>query len=243
MSSELPPSTREPGRRGKQGETRARLIQVAIELVRHEGLGALTTSRITKAAGIAQPGFYAHFKNVDDIVRSAVSEVVEEIRDKLRVVRRIGMESLSQGRGAADLDATSTIFRDTMDVLLADPSFAELFLRYRRDPSLLGGFMREMTERVRADIIEDLWRNCQAVGFAPEHYPRVVFWAEQIMALLFAAVETVLDGRQTDRQLVIDSVARSAYAIMWANLQAVGLAESRPIVAHRPPQRSRRRET
>ena len=26
MTSELPPSTREPGRRGKQGETRARLI-------------------------------------------------------------------------------------------------------------------------------------------------------------------------------------------------------------------------
>ena len=81
MTSELPPSTREPGRRGKQGETRARLIQVAIELVRTEGLAALTTSRITRAAGIAQPGFYAHFRNVEEVLQTAVMQVIEEMRE------------------------------------------------------------------------------------------------------------------------------------------------------------------
>src|SRR6186997_2192055 len=79
---------REPGRRGKQGETRARLIRVTIDLLRVESLSALTTSRITKAAGIAQPGFYAHFKNVDELVQTAIMEVLEDMRVKIGDARR-----------------------------------------------------------------------------------------------------------------------------------------------------------
>src|ERR1041385_4662159 len=87
MSSDAP-TARDPRRRGKQGETRAKLIQVTIDLVRNEGLAALTTSRITREAGIAQPGFYAHFKNIEDVLRTAVAQVIEDIRRKTKQRRR-----------------------------------------------------------------------------------------------------------------------------------------------------------
>src|SRR6187431_2187790 len=87
---------REPGRRGKQGETRARLIRVTIDLLRVESVSALTTSRITKAAGIAQPGFYAHFKNVDELVSTAVLEVLEDMRHKTTETRRAAFERLQR---------------------------------------------------------------------------------------------------------------------------------------------------
>jgi AcrR family transcriptional regulator len=225
MSSDLPPSTREPGRRGKQGETRARLIQVAIELVRLEGLSALTTSRITRAAGIAQPGFYAHFKNVDDIVRSTVVQVIEEMRAKIAAVRKRSFERLREMSDIADSAAMRAVFVDSLDVFLSDPSFAEIFLRYRRDPSLLGGFMRQAAQRVREDLAADVWRNARAVGFKPNHYQLVSFWAEQILALYFSAAEAILDGRYEDKQMVIDSLANNSFAIMRATLRAAGLGD------------------
>jgi AcrR family transcriptional regulator len=225
MSSELPPSTREPGRRGKQGETRARLIQVAIELVRLEGLSALTTSRITRAAGIAQPGFYAHFKNVDDIVRSTVVQVIEEMRAKIATVRKRSFERLREATDFADPEAIRGSFVDSLEVFLSDPSFAEIFLRYRRDPSLLGGFMRQAAQRVREDLTADIWRNARAVGFRAEHYPLVSFYAEQVLALYFAAAEAMLDGRYQDKQMVIDSLVSSSFAIMRATLRSAGLGD------------------
>jgi AcrR family transcriptional regulator len=222
MSSDLPPSSREPGRRGKQGETRARLIQVTIDLVRQEGVGALTTSRITRAAGIAQPGFYAHFKNVDQIVRHAVSHVVEDTREKIKVVRRRAFERFRDPN--ADLrSATRSAYNETLDVFLADPTFAELLLRYRRDPSVLGGSMQIVMERVREDFTNDLWRNAEVAGFKEEQRPTVMFWADQILALYFAGAEALLDGRQTDREMLVDALTQSSMAIMRANLKSMGL--------------------
>jgi AcrR family transcriptional regulator len=235
MSAELPRSTREPGRRGKQGETRARLIQVTVDLLRQEGLHALTTGRITKAAGIAQPGFYAHFKNIDDLVRTAVSQVVEEMRQKIRAVRRRAFDHLREVRDIANLQATRAVYADTLDVLLSDPGFAELFLRYRRDPSLLGGYMREAATRVREDISEDMWRNAQLVGFSPELQPLVSMWAEQILGLFFAAAEAVLDGRyEGQKELIIDALALSSFAIMRAMLRRAGLGEAAAALAGQP---------
>lgn len=223
MSVQVPPSTREPGRRGKQGETRARLIQVAIELARREGLSALTTSRITKAAGIAQPGFYAHFKNVDDIIRSAVALVIGEMRLKIGAVRKRAFERFRERSDFANRESMRAVFSDTLEVFLSDASFAELFLRYRRDPSPLGGIMREVSLRVQREMNDDFWRNAQAIGFKPEQRPLVNFWSEQILALYFAAAESLLDGRYTDREMVLDSLTTSALVIMRAQIRSAGL--------------------
>ena len=172
-STPPPAGGREPGRRGKQGETRARLIQVTIELVRKEGLPALTTSRITRAAGIAQPGFYAHFKNVDELVQTAIMEVLEDMRVKIGDARRRAFARFAEFADVANMNATRMAYADGISVFIEDPTFAELFLRYRRDPSLLGGMMRQAHALVRQDITEDMWRNAQRFGFRPEHYVQV----------------------------------------------------------------------
>jgi len=217
------PGRREPGRRGKQGETRARLIRVTIELLRGEGLAALTTSRITKAAGIAQPGFYAHFKNVDELVRTAVLEVLEDMRRRSSDARRAAFGRLQNYDDLSNIALMRAAYEDGLNLLLGDPTFAELLLRYRRDPSLLGGLMREAIGHVREDIFEDIWRTAQTFGFRSEHYSQVAFWAEQVLALYLTAAEALLDGRFDDRGAIIDSITRSSFAIMIANVRAAGL--------------------
>lgn len=221
IGSALPPSTREPGRRGKQGETRARLVQVTIELVRREGLSALTTSRITRAAGIAQPGFYAHFKNVEELLRTAVSQVLEEMRQKAGAARRRAFERFASIESVGDPEMYRAACEDTLGVFLSDPGFADLFLRYRRDPSLLGGYMRYAMDSTRKDITDDLWARAALMGFREEHRPLVALWAEQVLALYFAAAEALLDNRYPDREQLLDSFSRSTHAIAVATYQAV----------------------
>jgi AcrR family transcriptional regulator len=202
------------------------LIQVAIELVRSEGLAALTTSRITRAAGIAQPGFYAHFRNVEEVLQTAVMQVIDDMRSKVSSTRRRSLERLRQAQGIARVDAMRAMFEDVIEAFLSEPAFAELLLRYRRDTSPLGTTMRRVMERIRSDVTEDLWRNVQAAGFGDEHRPFVALWADQVLSLYFAGAEALLDGRYTDKRMVIDSLARSAFAIMRANMRVLDAART-----------------
>jgi hypothetical protein len=68
-----------------------------------------------------------------------------------------------------------------------------------------------------------MWRICKLVGFPDDKRDVVSFWAEQIVALYFAAAEAVLDKRQEDRGKLVEALALSSFAIMRANLRAAGL--------------------
>lgn len=223
VSSATSTPERTPGRRGKQGETRARLVEVTIDLIRREGLESLTTTRIAREAGIAQPGFYAHFKNVDECLRTAASEVAETLRERQGEARRRAFARFRSVEDLWDLDALRATYADTLDVMLSEPTFAELFLRYRRDPSPLGQAMQSVMDRSREEITEDLWRNSRRIGYGPEHYPGVALYAEHVLALYVGAVETLLDGRFQDRDFVLDSLALNTQAMLLAHARAAGL--------------------
>lgn len=216
-------SERMPGRRGKQGETRAKLVEVTIDLIRREGLEAVTTTRITQEAGIAQPGFYAHFKNVEECLETAANEVGSALREQQRQVRARTYERVRSVEDFSNIDVLRALYDDLLCVILSEPAFTELFLRYRRDPSPLGRAMRRVMDRTREEITEDLWRVSKALGYGPEHYPDVALYAELVLALYLGAVETLLDGRFRDRAFVVESLARNTRAMVLANARAAGL--------------------
>src|SRR5262245_55153825 len=79
-------------RRGKEGATWAKLVDVTIRLLRFEGVASLTAARITREAGITQPGLYAHFQNVEECVNEAVAQVVGRMREQQSAARRRALE-------------------------------------------------------------------------------------------------------------------------------------------------------
>lgn len=222
-SSEIPPSTREPGRRGKRGETRQRILQVTLELLRTEGMASLTTGRIAGAAGIAQPGFYAHFKNVEECLSTALSEVVDEMRSKVNEARARAFSRFQSVEDLVNVDATRAALSDSLEIVIKDPAIMELFLRHRRDPTMLDGFIVKAYEQFRDDLKGDMWNLAFAFGFTEERRTEVAWWSEQVLALFFAAAETLLDKRYPDRAMVIEGLTRNAYAIMRANLRWAGI--------------------
>ncbi len=224
----VPPSTREPGRRGKRGETRQRILQVTLELLRTEGMAALTTGRIAAASGIAQPGFYAHFKNVEECLSTALSGVMEEMRAKVLIARANAFARFQTVEDLVNFQATRAGIADSLEVLLSDRAVAELFLRHRRDSTMLDGFLCKAHDQFREDLKGDMWAIAHAHGFQETHRNEVAWWSEQILALFFAAAETLLDGRYADREMVIDGVTRNAYAIMRANLRWAGIIGTPP---------------
>lgn len=203
-------------------------MQATLELLRAEGMSALTTGRIAGAAGIAQPGFYAHFKNVEECLTTALLDVMEEMRKKVALVRARAFSRFQSVEDLVNVEATRAAITDSMEVMISDRAIAELFLRHRRDVTMLDGFMCKMHAQFRTDLTGDMWLIAHAAGFQEDHRIEVAWWSEQILALFFVAAETLLDGRYEDRNIVIEGVTRNAYAIMRANLRWAGIIGTPP---------------
>ncbi len=178
--------------------TRGRLLEAALRILDEEGEGALTTTNVTRLAGIAQPSFYVHFTDMDDLLHNLIDELALE---RLRNTRAARRESRS-----APMDTER--FRDTFRIpiahSLAHPRLFRLLVRSRYDrASPLGDWSRGVFEDNRAALVEDL----AALGMRVDtdvDRRRAEMVADSMIALTDAMTLGHLEGRYPDVEEMID---------------------------------------
>lgn len=203
-------------RKANKERTRHKLVQATLKILHKQGPTALTTGRIAQAAGVAQPTFYVHFKDMDEALEEAAVSVAEALRGRLREFRD-GLED-----GASPQAATRYAFSTGVDALLADRRSAELFLRHRRDvANPLGRRWRELMDGARDALVADL--HARGVG---KQVDDLVVLADTIIGLTLTAVESILDGRVTNRAAAMDMMLRTVEASMAPSVspQALGVS-------------------
>lgn len=124
-------------------ETKRRIVDASVNLMRTRGFNATSLDDICAAAGVTKGGFFHYFKNKDEIARAALAEFAEQrarayasapfrnLADPLdRVFGRLdfAMESMSAGRGtkgcligmlAQELSLTNSGLRDVSHTYLS----------------------------------------------------------------------------------------------------------------------------
>jgi AcrR family transcriptional regulator len=189
-------------RKQAKARTRRKLIDALLEISREQGIGALSTTKIARRAGVAQSVFYDHFSDMNDALTVVAAQVGERVRAAMSSER----EKIELADPMAALRAT---YAAGIDGLLAEPMLAELLLRYRRDPdSPLGGCIRGILDDARAEIIGDMER----LGLG-KRLPHVDLHAELFIAMALRVVEGVLDGTR-DRDACLDVLTRITAASM-----------------------------
>src|SRR5262245_22932211 len=190
--------------------TRARLIQGTLKVLYKEGSAALTTGRIAESAGVAQPTFYVHFSSIDDALHHASELVCDRW---LRAVRTTREE---HDDGDAGQSVRGVLAR-YIDAMVIDPKVAELFLRHRRDSSLvLGRAFRRLTDRARLSLVEDI----AAVSHAS--VDEILPCADFLLGAVLGAVEILLD-RKWDREAAIAAAATMVDALV---VSRAGIAQA-----------------
>ena len=169
-------------RQAAKQRTKTRLLQGTLRVLRRHGPAKVTTGRITKAAGVAQPTFYVHFDDLDDALAQAADFAMAPIEGQLR--------EASECRDGAVEVLTERITRVT-EAMCADVQVAQLFLRHRRHyDSPLGQRFASLTELIRAQLT-------QALAVAGEHGDGVID-AELLMGAVLGLIEGVVDGTITN---------------------------------------------
>lgn len=204
-------------RKAAKERTRQRLIEATLEVLHEQGRNALTTGRIAEAAGVAQPTFYVHFRDMEDALTQAAEFAGKRLLSRFKEVR-------SDMTLAPPTDRVRQMYAATVRGLIGEPQLAELFLRHRRDvASPLGKRWREITDRGREDLIDDFRR----IGL-DQFLPDIEVYAELVVGMTFGLAEGMLDGRIEDREAALDTVtAFSQAAFLTLYEQARKKAETK----------------
>jgi AcrR family transcriptional regulator len=186
-------------RKEAKERTRQRLLDAVLELVRKEGLGGLTTGKVTEAAGIAQSSFYVHFTDMDD----ALEALARHLGDEIRAIVRAERQKIDLSVGNPE-QALRGAYAASINAMLAEPAFTEILIGHRRDRmSPLGRCLRGVVDQARAELVSDL---C-AMGLA-DVQPSLEVVAELIVGMTLAIVEGIFDGRLPDRDAALDGLVR-----------------------------------
>jgi AcrR family transcriptional regulator len=204
--------TSRPTRRESTELTRRRLIDGAIDILRHEGVAAATTGRIASAAGLKQPSFYVHFADRDEILNAAAVEIGQRMIETLqRELSRVDAADARRSIRAANAAI--------VDTFLGEPELTRIFLRHRTDDgSVLGRAFRRLLDQARGQIVESVARHSVV---APRQTVEV--YVELLVAAVLGMLEGLLDGRLTDRGASVDAISR----VTGTLLQSLSNAKSK----------------
>jgi len=59
-------------RQQNKNETRVKILKAGAKIISEEGFSAFTMNKISKAAGISQPGFYVHFESLAHLLKEII---------------------------------------------------------------------------------------------------------------------------------------------------------------------------
>jgi AcrR family transcriptional regulator len=187
--------------------TRNRLLDAALRLLSQVGYAGLSASAIAREAGVAQPTFYVHFRDKDELIRTLAETHMGELRRRLRDAR----DTVRRARDVASIRET---FRVALATMIRDPGLFLLYTRERAQPgSPFGEQARRLAAETRRDLAEDL------VGFGlpattAAERARVDAIAESMVAQTEALGLGYLEGRYEDLDALIDVLASFAAGLL-----------------------------
>jgi TetR/AcrR family transcriptional regulator, fatty acid biosynthesis regulator len=178
--------------------TRRRLLRAALEILNEQGETDVSASTVSRAAGIAQPSFYEHFRNKNELLRALGDELFTVMRQALGDVRRSALEA------PGDEARMREQFRRPLEVIAANPAWFRLALRARHlTSSPLGHSSREMIGNTRFDIVEELIQRGYPHETAAD-VRRLQMIADGYVALTETLALGHLSGRYPDLDEVVD---------------------------------------
>ena len=188
--------------------TRQRLLDAAARLLGEAGYGGLSTGAVARAAGVAQPTFYVHFRDMDDLLRALGNERIGALRTRLRAARQALIA------GQRGVDAVRETFRVSLDAWIANPGLFKLYAQEVQHPtSPMGKMSRELRAELHADLVDDLTR-LGLPSRTPAERERIAMMAEAMIAQTEALARGYVEGTYENVDALVDVLTRFAVGVL-----------------------------
>jgi AcrR family transcriptional regulator len=178
------------------GERKQEILQAAIEIIADEGYGSLSMRALARASGMKLGALQYHFRTWEDLIRSLVDYIAEEIRQ--------AFESRKLHEGSPSVaEIAAFMIDDTAgagDALLSDRLWPQLWAMEQVEP-----LVSDLLEEVYAEYLEILEKAMEAAGIESPH-------AEALCVASILEGESLFTGHgrrwEGDRALVRETILK-----------------------------------
>lgn len=185
--------------------TRQRLLQAALEVLIDRGREALTTSSVTKRIGIAQPTFYVHFHDMEELLCELASNIVDRLRVALKDAR-------APLRGSVDMVTAHETYRMTLRAIVEHADLLRVFLAEQYHPnSTLGTHAQQLLSALTDDLRDDLATTPLALGLSTSQLQLV---SETFRHLILQIGLGLADKHLNDEDAAIDMLSHTLMALV-----------------------------
>ena len=186
--------------------TRNRLLEAGLALLAEGGYEELTTGRVARRAGVAQPTFYVHFHDRDELLAALAAETIGKMRAALREVR------LQIARGGDVLGLTRETFRLPLAAIAEHGDLLRLFVsELHRRHSAFGEAARALVSELTADLVDDL----RTIGFVEKATRESLsLIAETVIMLTIHFGLAYVDQRRRDLDALADLLTRTTLHLL-----------------------------
>jgi AcrR family transcriptional regulator len=202
----------------RRERNRKQLIDATLELAAQEGSGSLTVTRIARAAGMDPSGFYAHFKSAKECEQAAAAEFD-------RYIGSLAAPYLNV-RALNEQEVMTKALAGLLRAWLAEPRWSTLLLRARYEESAFGELIRSILDGVRKDARAWIWDLAAGVGARGKHLETIAALAELCVGNYMTGLESLVQGRTDDVDLVAGGIARANRTIVIGELKRIHKAQA-----------------
>ena len=204
----MPPAERPLSRQEAKLLTRHRLLQATMGVLLDHGPEGLTTGAVTKRVGVAQPTFYVHFTDMDELLRELATDIVERLRKPLHEARA------SMRRGIDLADDSSDAFRLSIRATVKHADLLRLCLAEQYRPkSTLGECARQLLTSLNEDLVADVAQMPFTAGLSKA---QLRLMDDAVIAMILQWGLALADKRETNEEAVVELLARTTMAMVMS---------------------------
>lgn len=203
----MPKANRPLSREESKLLTRHRLLQAGFDQLLEKGHEGLTTSAVAARAGIAQPSFYAHFSNMNELLEELAEDSVNKVRKALRHTRA----PLRKGEPVAEEMIVET-FRLSLDAIQRNNNLLRLFMTEQfRPASTMGRCALRLMQELTQDLTDDLLE-VPILGSIPKTHLQLI--AESTIALTVQMGLQLPRHKERDPEAVAQLLAKTTLLLL-----------------------------
>ena len=207
-------ATRSMTREESKALTRRRLIEAALKLMGDTDGAIPTATAIAREAGVAQPTFYVHFRDRDDLMRAVGESRMEQLRRDMAKARRM-IDFHAFARDAAGTGLVEAL-RWTIETTVAQPALFRVYMRERTQTGTpLGEHCRQVADSLRTDLRDDLEEMFTVLGRPKTDLPLEVL-SDALIGSAEAVIGGLMDGRYDDIDSATEALAETVRALLAA---------------------------
>ncbi len=189
-------------RDGRRARTRERLLGAAMEILRQQGVGAVSVSAVARRVGVHHSLFYQHFKDVDACLAAVTQQALQALGPVERELRR---ELLR--RAMADRRELASYYEASIERWLEQRPVFELVVAHRLDSSPIGEAVRPAIQALGDELAAELWEVAVRQGVDGKRLPEIRMLADLQINHWLWALEQIIVGRAGDLRAFAEMLA------------------------------------